>query len=148
MNRPRLLPASACLALWACAAQAAGELTVHDASLRFLPGDTAQASGYATLGNSGDAPITILTAQSDTFRSASLLKTVTSGNHHSEREMISLDLAPGASVTLAPGGLRLALDDPRHPVVAGDEVGVVFLLADGTRVLAHFDVVAPGKAPG
>jgi copper(I)-binding protein len=35
------------------------------------------------------------------------------------------------------------LMEPRHPIVAGEKVGIVFLLADGRRVETSFDVVAP-----
>jgi copper(I)-binding protein len=33
--------------------------------------------------------------------------------------------------------------DPRHPIVAGDKIHMVFLLNDGTRVETYFDVIAP-----
>jgi periplasmic copper chaperone A len=32
--------------------------------------------------------------------------------------------------------------EPRHPILVGDKVHMVFLLADGTRVETYFDVVA------
>jgi copper(I)-binding protein len=51
-------------------------------------------------------------------------------------------LAPGATTTLEPGGKHLMLMQPRHDIVAGEKVDVMFLLNDGTRVETHFDVPA------
>jgi copper(I)-binding protein len=59
------------------------------------------------------------------------------------RETPRIDLAPGATVTLKPGGAHLMLVDPRHAIGKGEKVQMVFLLADGTRVETYFEVVAP-----
>jgi copper(I)-binding protein len=53
-------------------AHAAGKLGVVDAWIRLAPPGASMLAGYATLSNTGDAPITVLTVQSDAFRMASL----------------------------------------------------------------------------
>lgn len=122
---------------------AEGRLAVHDAWIRAMPPGATMAAGYATLSNDGDAPVTILTAQSDAFRSTTLHETIVSGDVSKMRETHRLVVAPGATVKLEPGGRHLMLMSPRHDVVAGDKVGVTFLLRDGKRVDTYFDVVAP-----
>ena len=130
------------------AAHAEGRLGVHDAWVRAMPPGTPMAAGYATLSNDGDAPVTILTAQSDTFRNVTLHETLVSGDVAKMREVHRLVVAPGATVKLEPGGRHLMLMSPRHDVVAGDKVGITFLLRDGTRVDTYFDVIAPDASSG
>lgn len=131
------------------AAQAAGNLGVTDAWIRAAPPGAQMLAGYATLSNSGDVPLTILTVQSDGFRMTSLHETIVDKSGVSKmRELHRLTIAPGATVTLAPGGKHLMLMHPRSGIAAGDKVQVVFLLRDGERVETYFDVVAPDAKPG
>ena len=103
-------------------------------------------AGYATLKNEGDAPIKVLTVQSDAFRQSSIHETVVERDVSKMRELPRIDLAPGATIEMKPGGAHLMLQEPRHPILVGDKVHMVFLLADGTRVETYFDVVAPDAA--
>ncbi|MET0226913.1 MAG: copper chaperone PCu(A)C [Dokdonella sp.] len=123
-------------------AQAAGKLGVTDAWIREAPPGASMLAGYATLTNTGDAPITLLTVQSDVFRMASLHETVIDNGISKMRELHRIELAPGASVSLKPGGKHLMLMQPRQEVHAGDKVEMLFLLVDGTRLETYFDVVA------
>ena len=127
-------------------AQAAGKLGVTDAWIREAPPGASMLAGYATLSNTGDAPITVLTVQSDVFRMASLHETVIDGGVSKMRELHRIELAPGASVSLKPGGKHLMLMQPRQEVHAGDKVEMLFLLVDGTRLETYFDVVAAGTS--
>ncbi|HEY0178851.1 MAG TPA: copper chaperone PCu(A)C [Dokdonella sp.] len=129
--------------LLACAgAHAEGRLGVTDAWIREAPPGAGMLAGYATLKNAGDAPISVLTVQSDAFRMASLHETIDDHGVAKMRELHGLDLAPGASARLQPGGMHLMLMQPRREVHAGEKVAVTFLLGDGRRVETYFDVVA------
>ncbi|HSS07645.1 MAG TPA: copper chaperone PCu(A)C [Rhodanobacteraceae bacterium] len=127
----------------AASAHAEGKLSVFDAWIRAAPPDSRTLAGYATLKNTGDAPISVLTVQTNAFRQSSIHQTVVERDISRMRELPRVDLAPGAVVEMKPGGAHLMLLDPRHPIVVGDKIGMVFLLADGTRVETNFDVVAP-----
>ena len=131
----------------AASAQAEGKLGVFDAWMRAAPPGATTVAGYATLKNTGDAPISVLTVQSDAFRQSSIHETVVQNGVSRMRELPRVDLAPGAVVEMKPGGPHLMLVGPRHPIVAGDKIGMVFLLANGTRVETSFEVVAP-DTPG
>lgn len=124
-------------------AQAAGRLVVTDAWIREPPPSATMLAGYATLKNDGDEAVSVLTVQSDAFRMASLHETVVAEGMSKMRELHRLDLAPGASVELKPGGKHLMLMHPRSEVHAGDRVDVRFLLGDGQRVETYFVVAAP-----
>lgn len=128
-------------------AHAAGKLGIEDAWIRVGPPGVDMLAGYATLKNSGDAPVSILTIQSDSFRGGSLHET-SIDNGVSRMRRLTLELAPGAEVKLAPGGKHLMLTQPRKPITAGERLEIVFLLNDGTRVPAMFEVLpALGDTP-
>jgi copper(I)-binding protein len=142
-----LLRLAAAVILFATAsAHAEGKLSVFDAWIRAAPPDARMLAGYATLKNTGDTPIKLLTVQSDAFRQSSIHETVIEHDVTKMRELPRLDLAPGATIEMKPGGRHLMLLDPRHPIVAGDKIHMVFLLMDGTRVETYFDVIAPQAA--
>lgn len=126
------------------AAHAEGRLGVTDAWIREAPPGATMLAGYATLTNTGDEPISVLTVQSDAFRMTSLHETVIGENGVSKmRELHRLDLAPGDTVALEPGGKHLMLMQPRSELHAGDSVSLLFMLRDGRRVETRFDVLGP-----
>ena len=127
----------------ACAsAHAEGKLGVLDAWVRAAPPGSTMLAGYATLTNTGDARVSVLTVQSNAFREASIHETVVERGVSRMRELPRVDLAPGATIELKPGGNHLMLSDPREPIVVGEKIEVIFLLSDGKRVTTNFDVVA------
>jgi copper(I)-binding protein len=135
--------ASAALLGAATSAHAEGKLSVYDAWIRKAPPGASMMAGYATLKNEGDAALKVLTVQSDAFRQSSIHETVVDRGVSKMRELPRIDMAPGATIEMKPGGAHLMLADPRHPILVGDKVRIVFLLADGTRVETYFDVLAP-----
>lgn len=135
--------ASATLLGTAPSAHAEGKLAVYDAWIRKAPPGATMMAGYATLKNEGDAPIKVFTVQSDAFRQSSIHETLVERGVTKMRELPRVDMAPGATIEMKPGGAHLMLAEPRHPILVGDKVRMVFLMADGTRVETYFDVLAP-----
>jgi copper(I)-binding protein len=132
---------AAMLLSFAGAALANGKLAVTDAWIRIGPPGAAMVAGYATLKNDGDAPLSVLTVQSDAFRDASIHETVIQDDVARMRELHRLNLEPGEMVKLEPGGRHLMLMQPRHEIGVGENVEVTFLLRDGQRVDSRFEVV-------
>lgn len=141
MHRSRVVPLLLMLLASTCA-HAGGKLGVFDAWIRAAPPGATMMAGYATLKNSGDGPLTLLTVQSDAFRLTSLHETIVDRDVSKMREIHRLVVEPGEEVRLTPGGKHLMLMQPRHAITVGEKVQVVFLLADGTRIETYFDVVA------
>jgi copper(I)-binding protein len=146
MVRLRVVPLLLMLLFASTCAHAGGKLGVFDAWIRAAPPGATMMAGYATLKNGGDAPLTVLTVQSDAFRLTSLHETVVDRGVSKMREVHRLVLEPGGEIRLAPGGKHLMLMQPRHAIEVGEKVQVLFLLADGTRLETYFDVVAPDSA--
>ena len=124
---------------------AEGKLGVFDAWIRQAPPGASMMAGYVTLKNTGDARVSVLTVQSDAFREASIHETVVERGVSKMRELPRLDLDPGATIELKPGGRHLMLMHPRQKIAVGDRIEMTFLLADGRRVPANFDVVAADR---
>ena len=146
MHRTRVVPFLLMLLFASGAVQADARLGVFDAWIRAAPPGATMMAGYATLKNSGDEPLTLLTVQSDAFRLTSLHETIVDRDVSKMREIHRLVVEPGTEVRLAPGGKHLMLMQPRHAIAVGDKVQVIFLLADGTRVETYFDVLAPDSS--
>ena len=148
MNRIRIMAVAAVTGLVGLqAAHAGGRLGVYDAWIRGAPPGATMMAGYATLKNEGDAPVTVLTVQSDAFRMTSLHETIVMGDVAKMREIHRIVLAPGEDMHLEPGGRHLMLMQPRHEVAVGEKVEIRFMLADGQRVETRFDVLAPDASP-
>ncbi len=134
--------------LWATGtAHAQGRIGVFDAWIRAAPPGATMLAGYATLKNTGDAPISILTVHSDAFRMTSLHETVVEDGVARMREMHRLQIPAGGEVQLAPGGKHLMFMQPRGDTAIGERVAVTFLMADGARVETYFDVVPADSVP-
>ena len=121
---------------------AAALIGVSNAWIPQAPPGASMMAGYLTLKNDGDTAVSLLAAQSDRFRTVTLHQTVIEGGVSKMRELHLIEMAPGQEITFAPGGMHLMLMQPRHSIAPGDRIEITFLLSDGQRVPAIFDVQA------
>lgn len=128
------------------APRAATQIGVSDAWIPQAPPGASMLAGYLTVKNNGDAPVSVLAAESDRFRTVSVHQTVIENGVARMRELHSLEIAPGQEVKFAPGGMHLMLMQPRKPINPGDRIEIILLFSDGTRVPAIFDVQAAADA--
>jgi copper(I)-binding protein len=129
------------VALLACSnAIAAGHLTIEHAWIRTPPPGAMMLAGYATLRNDGDAPLTISGADSTAFGSVSLHQTVSDGGVERMRALGEFRLAPGESVTFAPGGKHLMLMRPQKDFAAGESAAIHMATTSGDGATATFVV--------
>jgi copper(I)-binding protein len=150
MKKLQRLIATLLLLVVAPCAMAAGQLGVSNAWIPQAPPGVEMLAGYLTLKNSGDAAVSILAAQSSRFLTVTVHQTVIEDGVSRMRELNHLEIAPGEEVKFAPGGLHLMLMQPRREVLPGERIEITFLLSDGQRVPAMFDVQgqdATGGAP-
>ena len=122
---------TACLAsLAVTVAASAATLSASDAWVRVIPGAEV-AAAYLTLHNGGDAPVTIIGVRSPLAAMAMIHETQLTGTQASMRPRAQLVVAPGATVSFAPGGLHVMLHQLSRALQPGDEVPLVLLLAGG-----------------
>ena len=147
----KVLPRLVTLIVLFCIAPAAfatGQLEVSNAWIPQAPPGASALAGYLTLKNNGDAAVSILAAQSDRFRTVSVHQTVVENGVARMRELHSLEIAPGKEVKFAPGGMHLMLMQPSREPAPGERIEITFLLSDGQRVPALFDVQAAADTAG
>ena len=134
------------LAAVAAPAFAAGKLEIRDAWIRSAPPNATMLAGYATLHNTGDAPITINTVKAQGFDDTSLHETVLVGDVSQMRSIGKLTIAPDDSVNFAPGGKHIMLMQPAKAPQPGDHVTITFGIVGGGDQSADF--VIRDAAPG
>lgn len=120
-------------------AVATGSLAVEQAWIRAAPPGASMLAGYAILKNVGELPLTIVGARSAAFRSVGIHETVEVGGVSKMRPLKRIEITPGASVTLSPGGKHLMLMSAASLAVGGT-VTIAFEFDDGSSMDAEFSV--------
>jgi len=122
-------------------AQGAGAapVTVSNARIRLLPGDLPLA-GYLDIRNDGAATITLTGAASPAFGMVHLHLSRETNGTATMVTVEGVDIEPGATVRIAPGGFHLMLMGRTHPLKVGDRVPITLKFRDGRAVEADFEV--------
>jgi len=123
-----------------CGASESSPLQVTDAWIRSAPPGAQVMGGFATLANPGPAPVVVTAARSDAFAMVEMHETTSEDGVSRMRAVPRLEIGPGATARLEPGGLHLMLMQPRHEVAVGARVEVAFVLDDGTLLKVPFEV--------
>ena len=132
-------------------AASVGPLTIKQAWLRATPNGAKVAGGYITVVNAGPAEDTLTAASLDGASKGEVhTMTVQDGIMHMARLEAGLPVAPGATVTLKPGGDHLMFFDRAAPLKEGDRVSGTLTFAKAGTVKVVFAVagLAARAAPG
>jgi copper(I)-binding protein len=100
---------------------------------------------YFTVKNEGKQADRLLRVSSPVAKSAAIHSMTMDGNIMRMRNVPSLDIPPGAKVTLSPGGSHVMLVDLAHPLVAGGQVPLTLTFEKAGTIDVTADVEA---APG
>jgi len=131
-----------CVAAYAFAstATAAGRLVVEQAWIRTPPPAAMMLAGYAMLRNAGDAPLTIVGADSADFDGVSLHESSEENGVERMRALAEVSIAAGASARFTPGGKHFMLMRPKRQLSSGDSVKIHISTNTGEGVVAEFVV--------
>lgn len=150
MLRVKLAPA---ITLLAAAMIARAVLPAEDARvsatgawLRWLP-DGLPAAGYLVIKNEGKSPQRFTGATSPDYSKVMLHRSISENGIDRMVMASGIDIAPGESVSLAPGGYHLMLMKPKHPIEPGDTAKLHLMFAGG-RILDVIAHVRPASATG
>lgn len=142
---PRMLlalPLSMFMAATACA----GAIDVEDPWIRAAPPSARMLAGYALLHNRGSEPVALVGARSERFGLVEVHETVELDGVARMREVPRIEIAPGGSVALEPGGKHLMLMRPQSVPAEGETVEIVLRLEDGSELPVQFGVRRAGAA--
>jgi len=141
----RSIPTSllfALLALQAPATFAASAVQADACWIRTMPA-TVPSSGYFTLKNDGDKPVTLTGIDTPAFGMAMMHETQTAGSTAKMVHVEAVDVPAHGTLTFRPKGYHVMLEQPRQPVAPGAKVPLRLHFADGATVPVTCDAKAP-----
>jgi len=133
---PRILIILALL----CPASAFAELGISDARIKHLPPSVPVRAGYMTIHNPSQVAVVIDSIYSDAFTSIEIHRSVMQDGMRRMDPVDKLQIAPGASLQLAPGGLHLMML-PLEPTRPGNEIEIILQLDDGSEQPVKMKVI-------
>lgn len=127
---------------------AKGDIRVSQPWARATPGGTKVAAGYLTITNAGKSADKLIggtTAIATTVEVHDM--TMTDGVMRMRRVEGGLEIKPGATVTLKPGGLHVMMLDIAAPLKQGEKMKGTLVFEKAGAIEIVYDVAAIG-APG
>jgi len=116
------------------------DLLVRDAWIREAPPNASVLAGYLTLVNPGSDPRRLTGVESGQFDSVEMHRTIHEDGMAKMAPQPYLDLPPGGTVELVPGGYHLMLMMPSRRFVEGDVVSLDLIFQGGGRMTVPFEV--------
>lgn len=152
MNAFRPLAAIALALLWSTAADARdyklGTLEIGHPWARATPPSAPAGGGYLTVTNKGAAEDRLISVSSPAAGAVQVHEMKMEGNIMRMREIEGgLAIPPGATVTLAPGGLHLMMMGLKEPLKQGERVPVTLVFQKAGSIDVELAVVAMGATP-
>ena len=129
----------------------AGDIDVQAPWLRATPKGASVAGGYATIVNHGAVPDRLVGASLPGAAAGEVHEmSMKDGVMHMARLADGLAIAPGATVTLTPGGDHLMFPKPAAQLKEGQKIAGALLFAKAGKVAVTFAVAGFGakSAPG
>lgn len=101
---------------------------------------------YFVLDNPGDAPLRLVAAETDVAARVELHETTIDADGVMRmREVQAIEVPPGGSVALEPGGLHVMLLDLRRDLAEGDTFPLTLRFDDGGTRMLEVTVRSPGR---
>ena len=130
-----------CLLLLCSAKVFAGGLQIREGYIRELPPGQTTSAAFMDIVNSGDKPVAIVGANSDSAGSAELHTHQHSNGMMQMVPVKRLEIPARGHVLLAPGGYHLMLINLKHSLKSGELVGITLFDEEGKFYSAKIPVV-------
>ena len=114
-------------------AVAFAELEISEARIKNLPPTVPVRAGYMTIHNASQTAVSIVAIRSDAFAKVEIHRSIMKDGMMHMDPVDNLQIAPGASLQLAPGGLHLMMMQPVQATQPGDEIEIILQLDDGSE---------------
>jgi len=122
MGMKRLVCLGAVLCLLAVQASWAGEIQVGGAWIRSAPPTAKALAAYMVISNATQEPVKLVGADCPDFSAVEVHRSMMHQGMMHMMAVENLEIAPGKSLTLKPGGYHLMLMEPRKTLKPGDRV--------------------------
>ena len=149
----RILPLIAAAALFASPAWAQdyklGSLQISQPWTRATAPTAKAGGGFVTITNKGTAPDRLIAARSTVSDKVEIHEMKMDGNVMRMRELDKgLEIAPGATVELKPGGLHIMFMELKAPFAKDAKVPVTLVFEKAGSIDVEMPVQAMGAQPG
>ena len=104
------------------------------------------AAAYVTITNKGGAADQLVAASTPVAGKAQVHTTINANGVMQMRPVPALDVKPGATVTLKPGGFHIMLTDLKQPLKEGDSFPVTLTFSKAGQVTVTAIVAKAGAA--
>lgn len=123
----------------------AGTLVIRAPWARATPQGAAAGAAYLTVTNKGRTPTRLNCLSSEAAAHCQVHQIIVHDGVTQMRPVAGgLQVAPGQTVTLKPGGYHIMLIQLRHPLQQGKTFAATLQAGDGATVTVHFPVAAVG----
>jgi len=146
MTRMTLIAASLSAALMQAAlAQGANPaIAVTDAWARAMPTGAKTGAAYVTLSNKGSVDDKLVGVSTPVAKEAQLHTMIDDNGVMKMRPISAIDVKPGATVTLKPGGMHLMLMGLKQPLKEGESFPLTLTFAKAGKIEATVEVKKVG----
>ena len=119
----------------------AGGITVSDAFVPLAPKTAMAHAAYMSVTNDGVETQTLISVTAPAYAMAHLHETIEKDGVARMSALPRLELTPGETVTLQPGGMHVMLMKPKMTVGLGDTVELELVFDSGDTVSVSAEVV-------
>lgn len=131
--------------LLASAALLAQSVTVSGEYVREVPPNMPNSAAFMLLKNDTDAPVSLVSAASDTAATVELHEHALVDGMMQMRQIPKIDVPAHGTTSLQPGGLHVMLIGLTHKLKSGENVAITLTFSNGETI----DIKAPvKKVPG
>ena len=125
-----------------------GTLEIGHPWARATPPTAPAGGGYLTIKNTGTTPDRLVEVRSPAAAAAQVHEMKMEGNVMRMRELDGpLEIKPGETVTLAPGGMHLMMMGLKEPLKQGEKVPLTLVFEKAGKIDVELVVVAMGASP-
>ena len=118
------------------------DVVVEDAWARASVGVSRPGGAYMTIRNSGDEAVTLVGIRTDLAMMPDIHQTSTNAEGVSSMAPAGdIEIAPGESVSLEPGGLHAMLMQLRRPMVEGENFLLTLDFSDGSEIAVEVPIL-------
>ena len=119
----------------------AGDITITDAFVPMAPKGVMAHAAYMQVTNSGDASRSLIGVKAPDYAMAHIHQSMEKDGIATMMSMHQLDIKPGQTVVMEPGGLHIMLMKPSDPLELGGTVAFDLEFANGETMRVTANVV-------
>jgi len=125
----------------------AGSLDISNPWSRATPKGASVAAGYMTIKNNGSTPDRLVEGSSDVASKFEVHEMKMENGVAKMRPVKGLEIKPGETVELKPGGLHVMFVGLKKPLSAGEHFKATLVFEKAGPVSVDYDVLAMGSQP-